>query len=453
MKMLSKHASAAAAVVLAGSMLLTLSSCGGVSKSKVDKNPAEEVENAVSTSIKEVIDKDSPAAIVNSALKSDKAHLKVTADGVDIEYWLDSGAPGFVAKINIDENDAALYFNDSGVAVESKAFLGDTSYGIGFKKIGKNLENSEIWSLADVDYEEIYEEYGDEIDAAVELLENLGKIIKDDNKSMEDAKKEAYKIFADAEHETTSDTFELHDGEVDAVVLEYELESDTIKDFFDIIIDGIEDTRMMSLIDDITGNVNLGGYKSACDMIAETFNGAELTIALNKKNGQFVYAEFYVKDSDFRAIADLGKDPANSEDYIFSMETGGTKTEIIYSRSDDDDSFERALTLKEDDSEISSIYFELSKEDGAFVIRVNSEDVEMGQIIGTMKYTDKSVDIVIDELLGEKSDITISADTTEGLPKVPKYTDILTMSEDELEELADIVKDIESSIPSILYGM
>ena len=69
MKMLSKHASAAAAVVLAGSMLLTLSSCGGVSKSKVDKNPAEEVENAVSTSIKEVIDKDSPAAIVNSALK------------------------------------------------------------------------------------------------------------------------------------------------------------------------------------------------------------------------------------------------------------------------------------------------------------------------------------------------------------------------------------------------
>ena len=210
---------------------------------------------------------------------------------------------------------------------------------------------------------------------------------------------------------------------------------------------------MMSLIDDITGNVNLGGYKAACDMIAETFNGAELTIALNKKNGQFVYAEFYVKDSDFRAIADLGKDPANSEDYIFSMETGGTKTEIIYSRSDDDDSFERALTLKEDDSEISSIYFELSKEDGAFVIRVNSEDVEMGRIIGTMKYTDKSVDIVIDELLGEKSDITISADTTEGLPKVPKYTDILTMSEDELEELADIVKDIESSIPSILYGM
>lgn len=440
------------ALTLSAAMVFSAASCSSVSKGSVNKNPGEEVENALSESVNLVVDKDSPAAIANGLKSSGKIHYIVSKDEYSYEVWSNSNAEAAV-KIDFDGETVQAYLSNSGIAVKSETLFGEEkAYGIDFKKAGKNLPKSEIWDMLDIDYEDFYDEYGDEIDAVTDFLGNIGKYVNDGKKAVLSAKKEAYKALKEADHSTKDDTVKVNDGEVKAVVLEYDLEKDIIDDVVDAFADGIEEAKLYDFVDELMPHSNIiDGIFSELKYSASELDGCELTVAISKSNGALVFAELNTEYANY--TLDLGVNPAKSEEFVLSCEyKNGDLSEIVYERSSSKDSLERVLTFKEDGTEAESFEFELNKKDGSFALKNYFRDTVVSEITGTLKYSDKSFELFVGEIDGEEIGLTVKADTSTNVPKLPKFTDALKMSEEDIEALGETVQEnLEKLTAGALY--
>ena len=84
----------------------------------------------------------------------------------------------------VDEFDASLFLNESGIALASEWLLGEESYGVSLKDFAKNFENSEFGS-------------GGEYDLEIELPEKTENVTAEVEKMAEDSKKVSVAMVAE----------------------------------------------------------------------------------------------------------------------------------------------------------------------------------------------------------------------------------------------------------------
>ncbi len=435
---------------LCGAMVLT--GCSKITANKVEKDPAAQVAQSMENTFDSTI-KESPAAVVGTFLDKGKIHIRIEGDDNVAEGWADlASTPKFAFSIDADDGDLKGWINTDEIVFESEEFFDGEAYGIKLKNFEDNYNDSE---LSDMD---VMEGFDDDIgDEAMALISNFGKEYKTLKKEFEDAKKATYAAFKEGDFEVTTEKIDVNDGEVNAIVLEYEITPEIIEGVLEAGIDAFSELTIFETLD-----IDLDKELPDTDYIMEEVEyffdnlGADsipVTIAINKKTGDFIYAcvelelEVEGESETVSFEIDLGKEPAKSEEWVFTFKEGDSEEEFVLTKIFEKNNVEIAITEKASGDQPEFTPIKLTIEDGEFEIVREYKDwiwdddyedyeieiVEETVAEGTCSYSAKKLELGF-EIDGE--DYTILIDT-DGVPGAPGFNNLLKMDEDELEDLFD----------------
>ena len=313
-----KKLAAILSAALCGAMVLT--GCSKITANKVEKDPATQIAQSVENTFDSTI-KESPAAVVGTFLDKGKIHIRVEGDDIIYEGWADlSSTPKLAFSADMDGDDLKGWINADEIVVESEELFDGEAYGVKLKNFEDNYSDSE---LSDMDMMEGFNDAIDEQDGVMALLSNLGSEYKTFKKEFENAKKATYAAFKEGDFEVTTEKIDVNDGEVNAIVLEYEITPEIIEGVLEAGIDAFSELTIFETLD-IDIKDELPEIDSIVEQVENSFDelgldSVPVTIAINKKTGDFIYAcvelelEVEGESETVSFEIDLGKEPANSE--------------------------------------------------------------------------------------------------------------------------------------------
>ncbi len=435
---------------LCAAMLFT--SCAGekgVNSKAVENNPGLEVSEAVSATFEKTLDS-TPVAFINKASDAESVHVQASAEAEGQKVVFDffvSGANNPRAAMQFDamEIKGAAYLDTNGIAVECDKLFGNKAYGIGFKNLSKKLENSILPELMGIAADEILGEMGD----VIEIVENLGKYIKDSVEYMAQTENDIYEIISDeGNYSAKEEMFSVNDGEVMAVVLDYsitpELVCDVVEEYVTIMLDSpvVSDyLRTFGAYGEFGVNMFNSGMlddyidealEEMKDSVYEAFEDMDvdelpLTVVMNKATGAFIYAELENGEGE-KIFIDLGVNPERSEEWIIGVEDDGEDYEMVITKKFSGNNGE--FSIEADGDEL--VKFEVSG--GRFELEIDGEEVATGKC----KYSKNSLELDIEDAL-DGANLKLVIDT-KAAPRAPGFKDILTMSMADFEKLGQTIQ-------------
>ncbi len=439
-----------ALAALCAAMLFT--SCAGekgVNMKAVENNPGLEVSEAVSATFEKTLES-TPVAFINKAGDAESVHVQASAEmeGQKMAYdlWISGGnSPRAAVQLNAMGIKGTAYVDTSAIVIECDKLLGNKAYGIGFKNLSKKLENSILPGLMGVATDELLGEMGD----VVEILENLGKYVKDSVEYMAQTENDIYEIISDeGNYSAKEEMFSVNDGKVMAVVLDYsitpELVCDVMEEYVTIMLDSPVVSEYLSTFG-AYGEFGVNMFNSGMlddyidealdemkDSIYEGFEdmGVDelpLTVVMNKATGAFIYAELENGEGE-KAFIDLGVNPEKSEEWILGIEDDGEDYEIVITKKFSGNNGEFVIEA----GRYELLRFEIS--DGRFVLEADGEELATGKC----RYSKNSLELEIEDAL-DGADLKLVIDTKTA-PKAPGFKDILTMSMSEFEKLGQTIQ-------------
>ena len=434
-----------ASAVLCAAMLFT--SCAGnkgINMQTVENNPGREVSDAVSVTFEKAFNS-TPVAFVNKASDSENIHLNASMEmeeqKMDYDFWVSGGlSPRAAVQIKVMDIKAALYADVNGIAVECDKLLGNKAYGIGFKNLSKKLENSVLPVLMNVDVNEVFGEMGE----LLELVENLGKYVKESAEYMKETENRIYEIISDeGNYSAREEMFRVNDGEVMAVVLDYSITPELVCNVMEEYITSMYESPLLAgcfgamaaygeidydMLDDYADEaieeMEYDVYEAFEDMDIDEI---PLTVAINKATGALIYAEIRNGDGE-KAFVDLGINPEKSGEWIFCVEEGSDEYEIVITKKFDGNNGEFSISSGREE------FMKLEIRNGRFELEIDGETAATGEC----RYTGNALELNIDNAVGNNA-LKLAIDTN-AAPKAPGFKDILTMSEAEIEKLGQTIQ-------------
>ena len=383
-------------------------------------------------------------------------------------------------KLGADNNlDASMFVNKDSFAVASEWLLGQKAYGFDLKNIGENIKNSPIFG----------ENGTYPID--IELIENLERRLTDSEEFSKDSEKIAKAVaarlvkaiekhatiekenatltFGKEEVATTAVTVELEQEQIYAVVaemLEYVRDDKALKQYLqdhaamifgDMYMDENERNEMIQDFYD-----ELGDMEDELEELAESLELADasckFTFHITKSGKQLVgvelKAETYDEPVKFSVYA--GPDLKEATEISFHLDAGYNNSRISYEvKTDDKKEFEAELKIREDNQIVMRAGIVWDKNDGDFEITAKAEYEGEMILKGNYEQSGKKTTIELKNISvdGERIplDTTIVLAASDKMPSMPKYNNILQMTEDELEELTADLSEIAQDLIFSLY--
>ncbi|MBE6571985.1 MAG: hypothetical protein E7656_07045 [Ruminococcaceae bacterium] len=440
------------AALCTASLLTSCATKKGTTQAMVEENPGLEVSESVAETFTKTIDA-TPIAVVNKVSDSGNVHMSISAkesgQKVNVDFWVSTGKSiNAAARIDAMGINGTAYLNENALVLECDKILGNKAYGIGFKNLADKLEDSVLPELMGIAADELLGEAGD----AIEMIENFGDYVKESAEYLAESENDLYEIISDEGNYTAKEEkFSVSDGEVMAVVLDYEiipeLVSTVAKEYLEIMLDSPAVTNYLSTFGaygELGANMFTSGMLD--EYLDETIDQIEydvydafeemgvdeipLTIVINKATGAFVYAELENNEGE-KITIDLGVNPEKSDKWILSIEDDGEEFEVVLTKKFAKNNVEIALEADGDE------LFAIEIKGGKLTIEADGEEV----LTGDCKYSKNSFELTIEEVGGEpmQPSMTIAVDT-KAAPKAPGYKDILTMSMQEFEKLGQTVQ-------------
>lgn len=472
---------AAAAVVII--LVIVIAAAAGSS-------PLGLVEKGVNNSI-QALEKNDLFSRVSTAAQGGSLEVRCDLEGItgypvdgfaSAKLYLNSKSKAaLVAGVEMDDEtmfDASVFLSKDSVAMASETLLGDEAYGISLKKLAKNFEDSVFgpdgaFSLGI----ELPEDMGSVSDDAAELAEDLEKVAdgllrklgKSVNKHAEISKESKAIKFNGTEVKTTAVTVSIdHESAAEILgdMLDYLRSDKTLKnclyDYADYCASILSEAGIVG--DEDPAEVIDELYETLDEITQEDLDdlekalkraGLELEITFNitKSGKQLVKvkcsAELYGEKADFTVQAGPSWDEL--EEITIRVNDGDTISKFSYTvKEDSKEEYSATLKVQEDSRVLLDGEFTWNRKKGDFYLELTDRwDDTMGAE-GTIEATSKKLEIVIDSVFeyGGKTDLGLSVILTNSdkMPSMPSYTEILTMDEDEVEEL---IYDLQS----ILYRL
>lgn len=454
--------------------LLTSCAASKVDEKKLDAEPVQAIADAFEETSGIDLEK------MLSGDESDRFHLVIgveTPDAdVDFECAVDTSEDRMMLRLDSPELfDLSMYLQSGGALVlKSDALLGDDAYGLRLSDLPERLEDAPLWDVLEIPFSEMDAETQEILRTVAKTLSTI--TFSEDGETgtiTDEFRQSVLDILNGAKHRIDSETLKLQDGSVDAYILEYTIDGEMIEKLFSEYFDTLAD-----LMQDFFGKTVAENYM---ELLNGVFSGeetaalfddfeAELDFGIAKKSGKIVSVE--LKTDDLTVTADLGCDPAESEEYRFTAATESDTYEIIYQRQGDKKGFSRTLTVYEcteedgetDRERISEFVLDVEKDgkekdfsakltgtnrsgerfdaeldyqDEAYDLRVSTEGLDVLSMSGTFSSEKDRIALTIDELNGDRDmKIRFEADTTEACEKAPTaFIDILEMDEEQLTDV------------------
>lgn len=464
-----------AAIVVIGLVAVLLSSVFAGS-------PTEQVFMAVGNTFEAMND--------NEALKTlgdtfTGGSLEISADLEDLEEMIGSEMEGRVsAKIytdlnkkemaveanaeieDLDKLDLLFVLGEKDVAVSSHALLGRDSYGINLKKAAKNFEKS-VFGI-DGEYSlgiESIEEYTEQIEGSEKLGKDVETVLNDAMSAL------AKSIEANAQVEKDSDKLEFNGENVRTTKVEIVVDApamlaiamdmmdwaekskdlprvlEALEPYYQSRYGMYEDTEDVTLVD--TFYEELEYFREELEDLAAEMEDAEgaieMTFHISKSGKYLVAAELVLvdgsQDDEMRIEIMAGPSLKDLRELSVVYDDGWSKYKVSYLVDEDKDTYIGKLKVREDNEAILSGKVEWEKDSGEFEIAMtDSWDDEYGAE-GELYQKSGSTVLYLDSVTAESERLPLGIQLTltpgDKVPSMPSYTDILTMDEDEIEDLLE----------------
>ena len=454
---MKKFLALAMAALCTASLLTSCAGNKGVNKEIVEQNPGLQVSEAATKTFEKTLDT-TPVAVFNKVSDSGNVHLSISAaqggQKIAMEFFASMGKSGFNAAAKIDAMGikGTAYINEKALVVECDKILGNKAYGIGFKDLSEKLEDSILPDLMGIAADELLGEAG----GVIEAIENFGDYVKDSAKYLAETENDIYEIISDEGNYTTKEErFSVSDGEVMAVVLDYEITPELIcevlEEYLSVMLDNPAVSEYLStfgsygemgafmfdsgMLDDYMDEYFDEAIEQMQDDVYDFFEDNDIdsfpiTIVLNKATGAFIYAEFENVDGE-KAFVDLGVNPEKSDAWIFGIEADGEDHEIVLNKKFSGNNADISFEIDGDEM------FAIEIKKGRITVEANGDVI----LSGSCKFSKNSFELTVEELNGEKTQpaVTIALDT-KAAPKAPGYKDILSMSMKDIEKLGQTVQ-------------
>jgi len=408
---------------------------------------------------------------------------------INVKLYLSSALKAaLVANVEMDKEtlfDASITVDKNNIAIGSEVLFDDDVYGLSLKNLADRFNESEFGPDGDL-YTgiELPETLNSIVDNSTKTAEEAEKILENtvaalmksvkENAEM-DKEKETLK-FNGTEVKTTAVTIDVNPEAMAAIVrdmLDYVREDKDLKEFL------YDNAHYSAMLMDEMGMIygyNYGYYDSpeeALDEVYETLNSIEdedleYLVETFEDAGFEASLTFYIANSGKQLVGVSLNAEADGDPIKFSIYAGPSwdKLEEISFRFDDGYDVYRAsytvdandkneyaaeLKIREDNEIVFSGEFVWDKKDGDFEIEFTDDWGDVYGAEGKLEVTSKSTAITLESIRegSYEKDLAVSViiKSSDKMPSMPKYTDVLDMSADELEDLVydlqDIIEDLE----------
>lgn len=394
-------------------------------------------------------------------------------------------ALALVAGLEVDGSsvlDATVVGNTNDLAIASKALLGDKAYGISLKNFTKNFEDSAFGPDGDYSLGVELETIQDSLDS----LKNSEKLSKDAQKVLDKMVETALKsLKSNAEISKSTEVLTFAGEDVKTTAVSVAIDGATCAALLEDMVNFMRtDKSFESLLTEnadyfmVLMNEFVGGYYDdpdefvdeffeALDMIdeemddlAEELEDADIDITLT----------FYVTKSGTMLVgmaADVDVDGDKTKMSVYAGPSFEELNEINF-RIDDvkgsyvveensKTSYVGVLKVREGTDTILKGEINWDKKKGDLEAEITDEWGDSYGFEGSLSTSSKTTTLTIESIYSDGDSMDLAVDVilknSDKMPSVPKYTDILTMSADDLEDLVYDMSDvIEELYYLIAYG-
>ena len=363
------------------------------------------------------------------------------------------------------------------IALACEQLLGKTNYSLSFKDMAKNLKGSLLDPDSDSDYalpEEIFNWLTGLKNGPIAPMKDLVKdgkavyedalnvLLKSTEKNAEITKASETVSIGEKDVKTNAVTLKLNGKQAAAImtdVLKWAKADKGLKNLLTKFADTygplmeMENMDPEDFIDEFYDSID-DGLDAMEDADKDDVN-LTAVFYLNKSGGQLVKAEITTKDKygkttyTFEGGPDW-KDPA----YVsFSEKTPYGKSSVTYTVDENTKSqFSAKIKVKEDSDTTMSCSISWDKSTGD--LRVTSNEMDL-KLTGTMTQKGKVTTIVLKKLEYDGMTVkdlgtTVTINESAKLPSISKTTEVLKLSEDDIEAL---VEDVEEAVQELVESV
>ncbi len=411
--------------------------------------------------------------------KSETVHMEMSVpETVKLELWANKKEdnPGVAFEAYSEGSDDRVFAHITGK--EAALGVGNIAYGVPLDNFKEDFENAKFWDFAVITPDEFYQAIEAELGFGIdELVKNAETFMNEIEAFNEKCDNEFAEILAGAVRKVEICEVELNDGKLDAVVIEYLIDTDFLEDFSYWYLDVLEANPMNALMaaaEDygLSYNNAVDQFEEVFDMLISSFDESVeklcVDAAINPFNGRLCHITFAVDpddgieaDTEYIVELDLGRDFTKSEKFLVDAYTRyGDDIEpvatIALTAKNDGKNIDFAVTAKsyydgEASEEVEIAAFKADLEEKRYTVYCDEEEIISGSLEiregyfsidfdGTdvklsIDYDDSSFEIKF-EAEGETLRVFVD---DEKLPEAPDYNNLFEMTEEEFYELGEML--------------
>jgi hypothetical protein len=465
----------------------------------VGRNPAVKVGRAIKASIRAAEANETVDTVVSTletgsvgiegdlkALTSSLVGLEIDA-GVRFKAYFntknrsETAAEAAVMMSGNDLADVSFYSDGKSAALSSEALFGKKSYGFKFADVEKKFDDSIFgpdgaYSIG-ID--------GEELSRILDTVSGLEDSKGETKKLAEDTVKDILAMAVKhAKTKTENGSVSTGSTEVKTSDVTMTLAEEDLRDF---VLDAVDYLRknkelrgfLEKTFDEDSGlpyvDFNVENfydelddmYESVKDTDKEDLEDVSLTVTfrISKSNGQLIGLDLITEDDGGGiSVSAVAAPDWKSPAYIrFKYDDGFEPVDVRYTAEDEKDGYSGKLTVKSDGKDVLSGSVNWDKGDGDFTLKASSyswwsESMEevfslkgnLDKNGGTSVYTLKSLEVEGNSV--RLNGIVLTVKESDKMPVIKGYTDLLTMSEDEMQDLVSDVEDFSERFMSEITG-
>ena len=418
-------------------------------------------------------------------LKSLLSGSEVALDGtVSVKAYTDSEAQKSVLSLGVklgqaQNLDASIFMSPDNVVLGSQWLLGDKAYGINLQTLVEDF-NKSVFRM------------GGPYSLDIELPENLQTQLADSQKFAESSEKIVAEMMprllksleknSTVEKENASLT--LGGEEVKTTAVAVKMDHQQLSAFAAEVLDYLrtdeefkkylEENKaylfqaygMYGEFDDANAFVE-DFYRELDQAAAEMEETAKemeeldaslaVTFHITKSGKQLIGMELTVADKEettqLRFCA--GPDLKEAEEILFYMDDNGQVAEGSYLvKVNDENAFFSILDLSENGQAVLKADIRWDKQTGKLELTAADDQEESFSLQGTLELTDDKATAVLENISNGSETVNLGISlvlrTSDEIPATPQYTELLKMTEAEVDSL---VEDLGAVILQLMYGM
>lgn len=389
------------------------------------------------------------------------------------KVYTDTDKAALTAELEVEGDtvlDASVLANKKNIAVASDVLFGDNAYGINLSKLTEKFNNSVFGPDGDLSL-------GFELpEAASSIGDDASKLIKDSQKIIKSVLTELLTSVNDhAEISKEKETLSFNGTDVKVTAVEVQIDGETaaavavdmveylrsnkalkaflyeyadklasLEEDFDYTSVDFVDTldTLYEQLDEITDE----DLEDLAENLGDMDLDLTLTFYVTKSGKELIGVEF--DNDEVKATVLAGPSFKEIEEVSVNLDDGYTKYRINYVvETNTKKELVAELKVREDGENILVGEFNWDKSKGDFEAELTDSWGDTYGAEGSLDVSSKAVVLVLDSVSEDSYEtdlgITLTVSASDKMPSMPKYTDILDMSAEDLE---DLVSDLESAV-------